>query len=338
MTNPFDPENRNVISSMPTGERVAIIGAGHVGATTAYALMLRALFREIVLVDSDTQRAVAEAQDIADANALARPASIWAGNYADAAGAHIAVITAGAATHGTQTRLSVAIRSAAIVQTCVVKLMAAGFSGLMLVAANPVDLMTMVALEHAGLSASRVLGTGTLLDSNRLRALIARKLDVAASAVDAMVLGEHGDSEVAMLSAARICGITLEDFSPEAREFDHKVIADTVRDSAYQIIAGKGFTSFGVATAIVRICEAIVRNERAVLPVSSRLTGLPGLPEVCMSMPSIVGANGIERVLVPAMSNLEKAGLEASAAKLRNAFDELQRDLADTSASQDNVE
>ncbi|MDB5725094.1 MAG: lactate dehydrogenase [Novosphingobium sp.] len=324
-------------TAMQTAERVAIIGAGHVGATTAYALMLRALFREIVLVDSDRARAAAEAQDITDANALARPTRIWAGDYADAAGARIAVITAGAATHGAETRLSVATRSAAIVRSCVAQLVDAGFSGVMLVAANPVDLMTMVALDAAGLPASRVFGTGTLLDSNRLRALLAAKLNVAPSAVDALILGEHGDSEVAMLSAARVGGITLGEFSRDAQELDHGAIATAVRDAAYEIIAGKGFTSFGVATAIVRICEAIVRDERAVLPVSSRLTGPPGLPGVCMSMPCIVGAAGIERLLIPAMSEAEAVGLAASAAKLQTAFAELQPDPFAISASQDNA-
>lgn len=313
-------------SPPPMAERVAIIGAGHVGATTAYALMLRALFREIVLVDSDLQRAQAEAQDIADANALARPARIWAGDYAAAAGARIAVITAGAATHGAQTRLSVGEHSAAIVRSCVVQLAGAGFRGVLLVAANPVDLMTMVALETAGLPESRVLGTGTLLDTSRLRELLARQLNVATSAVDAFVLGEHGDSEVAMLSGARIGGVALKDFSPEGRAIDCSATAAIVRGAAYDIIAGKGFTSFGVATAIVRICEAVVRDERAILPVSSRLAGPPGLPGICMSMPCIIGAGGIERVLVPAMDDEEAAGLAASAAKLQSAFEALPHD------------
>lgn len=308
-----------------SAERIAIIGAGHVGATTAYALMLRALFREVVLVDSDTRRAEAEAQDIADANALARPARIWAGDYTDAAGARIAVITAGAATHGAQTRLSVAVQSGAIVRDCVTKLVSAGFGGVLLIAANPVDLMTMVALEASGLQESQVLGTGTLLDTNRLRKLLASQLDVAPSSVDALVLGEHGDSEVAMLSAVRIGGIALKDFSHEARVIEGSATASIVRDAAYDIIAGKGFTSFGVATAIVRICEAIVRDERVVLPVCSRLNGPPGLPGICMSMPSIVGAGGIERVLIPAMSEDEAVGLAASAAKLKTAFEALQQ-------------
>lgn len=308
-------------------ERVAIIGVGHVGATAAYGLMLRALFREIVLVDSDAKRAEAEARDIADANALARPARIWAGDYADAAAASIAVVTAGAATHGTETRLSVAARSAVIVRDCIVQLSAAGFQGVLLVASNPVDLMTMVAFDFAGLPASRVIGTGTLLDSSRLRASLAARLDVAPNTVDALVLGEHGDSEVALFSTARIGGVALADFSSDAEELDRREMACAVRDAGYDIIGGKGFTSFGVATAIVRICEAIVRDERAVLPVSSRLEGPPGLPGVCMSMPCIIDAAGVKRVLVPPMSGDEVAGLGASAAKLRAAFDALQLDL-----------
>lgn len=306
-------------------DRIVIIGAGHVGATTAYALMLRALCREVVLIDSDMRRAKAEAQDIADANALARPARIWAGDYADAADARIAVITAGAATHGTQTRLSVAGQSAAIVRGCVAELVSAGFGGVLLIAANPVDLMTMVALEAAGLPRSQVMGTGTLLDTNRLRELLASQLDVAPSSVDALVLGEHGDSEVAIMSAVRIGGIALKAFSDKAWVIEKNATAAMVRDAAYEIIAGKGFTSFGVATAIVRICEAIVRDERVALPVSSQLNGPPGLPGICMSMPCIVGAGGIKRVLVPAMSEAEAAGLAASAAKLQAAFKALQQ-------------
>ena len=143
-------------------QRIAIVGAGHVGATAAYALMLRALVREIVLIDEDVARATAEAADLSDANALARPARIWAGDYSDAASAQIAVLTAGAATHGDESRLAVAGRSGAIVRTCVEKLVHAGFSGILLIAANPVDLMSLVALRVSGFEPARVIGTGTL--------------------------------------------------------------------------------------------------------------------------------------------------------------------------------
>lgn len=322
------PKDREQGKQLSPSGRVAIIGSGHVGATTAYALMLRALFSEIVLIDSDQAHAIAEARDIADANALARPARIWAGDYTDAAEASIVVMTAGAATHGSESRLSVAARSAAIVRQCAGQLAAAGFDGILLVAANPVDLMTMVALDCAGLPPGQVLGTGTLLDSSRLRALLAEELSVAASTVDALVLGEHGDSEVALFSAVRVGGISLAAFSAEAAGLDHHAIACLVRDAGYAIIAGKGYTSFGVATAIVRICEAIVRDERAILPVSSPLEGPPGLPGVCMSMPSIVGASGVARVLVPTMNDEEAASLAASAVKLDAAFREMQSDAS----------
>ena len=310
----------------PGHDRVAIIGAGHVGATTAYALMLRALFREIVLIDSDTKRAHAEAQDIADANALARPARIWAGDYADAAAASIAVITAGAATHGSETRLSVAARSALIVGECVTELSAAGFNGIILVASNPVDLMAMIAFDCAGLPAGRIIGTGTLLDSSRLRTLLARELDVAPGSVDALVLGEHGDSEVALMSTIRVGGLPLADFSDAGGELDQRELAQIVRDAGYAIVSGKGYTSYGVATAIVRICEAIMREERVILPVSARVDGVLRLSGVHMSMPCILGAAGVERMLIPSMSAEEAAALEASGATLRAAYDNLRRD------------
>ena len=176
-------------------ERIVIVGAGHVGATAAYALMLRALFEEIVLIDSDLALAEAEAADLSDANALARPARIWAGSYADAATARIAVITAGAATHGSESRLSVASQSAMIVTTCVGELVQAGFAGIILVAANPVDVMTLMALRRSGFASAKVIGTGTLLDTSRLKQTLAESLQVTPGSIDGLVLGEHGDSE-----------------------------------------------------------------------------------------------------------------------------------------------
>jgi L-lactate dehydrogenase len=307
---------------MRSRDRVAIVGAGHVGSTTAYALMLRALFREIVLIDSDPALAAAEATDISDANALARPSRIWAGDFADAATADLAVITAGAATHGTETRLSVAGRSAAIVGDCVTQLIEKGFEGILLIACNPVDLMAFHAFRQSGLPATRVIGTGTLLDSSRLQQALAETLGVAASAIDAVVLGEHGDSEVPAFSTARVGGLPLARFaSHNAR--DHAQVAREVREAGYRIIAGKGYTSFGIATAVVRICEAILRDERAILPVSVLLTGEYGISDVYMSLPSILGAQGVERILVPDLSGQEIISLRASAATLQAAFSAL---------------
>ncbi|MDK2747535.1 MAG: L-lactate dehydrogenase [Brevundimonas sp.] len=301
-------------------ERIVIVGAGHVGATAAYALMLRALFEEIVLIDSDLALAEAEAADLSDANALARPARIWAGSYADAATARIAVITAGAATHGSESRLSVASQSAMIVTTCVGELVQAGFAGIILVAANPVDVMTLMALRRSGFASAKVIGTGTLLDTSRLKQTLAESLQVTPGSIDGLVLGEHGDSEVAAFSTVRVGGLPLSEFCPPGQELDQGQIATEVRDAGYRIVQGKGYTSFGVATAIVRICEAILRNERAVLPVSTLLTGQYGIADVCLSLPCVLGAGGVERILSPALTPSETAALNASARALQQVL------------------
>ena len=300
-------------------DRIAIIGAGHVGSTAAYALMLRALVREIVLIDNDIALAEAQATDISDANALARPARIWAGDYSEAATARLAIITAGATTHGDESRLSVAGRSAKIVGDCVDALIGAGFDGILIIASNPVDVMAHVAFLRSGLPSNRVIGTGTLLDSSRLQQALAARLNVAPRAIDAFVIGEHGDSEVAVFSTVRIGGIPLDQFAPDETR-NYGTLADEVRTAAYRIIDGKGHTSFGVATAIVRICEAILRNERTVLPVSTLLHGEFGLSDVYLSLPCILGASGVERVLLPELDDREITQLQASGEKIQMAL------------------
>lgn len=302
-------------------DRVAIIGAGHVGAATAFALMLRGLFSELVLIDTNAALAAAEAEDISDASALARPARVFAGGYADAAAARIAILTAGAATQGAASRLSVAAHSADIVTSCVTQLIDAGFKGVLIVAANPVDLMAWTAFRRAGLPAARVIGTGTLLDTCRLRQAIASRLNVAPESVEGVVLGEHGDSEVAVLSSIRVGGLTLAQFAPGL--IDGAALAREVRDAGYKIVTGKGYTSFGIATAAVRICEAIVRDERVVLPVSTLLTGQFGLSDLYLSLPCLVGAGGIEQVLVPDLNESEAAAFLNSAAVIQKAIDGL---------------
>jgi L-lactate dehydrogenase len=316
---------RDLVEALSPGdtERIVIVGAGHVGATAAYALMLRALFREIVLIDRNPDLARAEAADIADANALARPARVRAGDYADAAGAGVAVITAGAATHGSQSRLSVAAESATIVTDCVNGLMGAGFHGVLVVASNPVDLMTRIALRSSGLAPAQVIGTGTLLDTSRLQQTLSEALKVSPGSVEALVLGEHGDSEVAAFSTVRIGGQTLDRFCGDQVTLDRAAIARQVRDAGYDIVTGKGYTSYGVATAIVRICEAIIRDERAVLPVSTLLTGQYGWSDLCLSLPCILGVGGVERILAPELDPEETVALAASATTLIKAFADL---------------
>jgi L-lactate dehydrogenase len=298
--------------------RIAMIGAGHVGSTAAYALMLRGLFSEIVLIDANRGLADAEAADLSDADALARSARIWAGDYDDAASAQIAVITAGAATHGSQTRLSIAAASAVIVRQCVDALMAAGFNGILLVAANPVDVMSLIARQGSGLAPARVIGTGTLLDSMRLRQALSAHLGIAAGSIEGFVLGEHGDSEVAAFSTVRVGGVSLGGLI-EGASLDLPALATTVRTGAYRVVTGKGYTSFGIATAIVRIVEAVIRDEHAVLPVSTLMTGQYGIDGVYLSLPCVIGAGGVERVLEPDLEPAELTALTASAQVLRES-------------------
>lgn len=304
---------------MSTSSRIAIVGAGNVGATAAYALMLRGLFAEIVLIDHTPERAAAEATDIADANAIAQPVRIWAGDYADVADAGILVITAGAGTKDGEPRTAIAGKSAVIVRDCVRQAMEAGFDGILVVASNPADAMTQVAQATSGLPPERVIGTGTLLDSNRFRKRIADQLAIAPGAVEAIVLGEHGDSEVMAYSTVRIGGMALETYLGE-QEFDRLGIAHDVMRAGYTISEGKGYTSFGVATAIARICEAIHRDERVVLPVSTLLGGQYGIDGVYMSLPCLVGAGGVLRILTPALGADEQTALLASADVLRQTL------------------
>jgi L-lactate dehydrogenase len=304
---------------MSTSSRIAIVGAGNVGATAAYALMLRGLFAEIVLIDHNPERAGAEATDIADTNAIAQPVRIWAGDYADVSNASILVITAGAGTKDGEPRTAVAGRSAAIVRECVTQAMEAGFDGILVVASNPADAMTQVAQQTSGLPPERVIGTGTLLDSNRFRKRIADQLAIAPGAVEALVLGEHGDSEVMAYSTVRIGGMDLDAYLGE-QSFDRPGVAHDVMRAGYTISDGKGYTSFGVASSIARICEAIHRDERVILPVSTLLTGQYGIDGIYLSLPCLVGAGGILRILTPSLTDDEQIALVASSDLLRQTL------------------
>jgi len=301
---------------MSSSSRIAIVGAGNVGATTAFALMLRSLFAEIVLIDHTPERAVAEATDIADANAIAHPVRVWAGDYADVRDAGILVVTAGAGPKKGEPRTAIAGKSAAIVRECVRQAMDAGFDGVLVVASNPADAMTQVAQATSGLPPERVIGTGMLLDSNRLRKRIADQLAIAPGAVEALVLGEHGDSEVMAYSTVRIGGMDLDGYLGE-QDFDRSTVAHDVMRAGYTISDGKGYTSFGVATAIARICEAVHRDERVILPVSTMVRGQYGIDGLYLSLPCLVGAGGVRRILTPALAADEQAALIASAEVLQ---------------------
>lgn len=310
--------------------KISIVGAGHVGSTFAYALLLRGLAQEVLLVDKDVKRATGEALDLAHALPFGRPARVAAGAPADVAGSAITVITAGANQHPGETRLDLLERNADIVRSVAAEAAARNPSGLIVVATNPVDILTRIAFEASGLPAGRVIGSGTILDTARLRHLVGQHFGIDPRSVHTYVIGEHGDSSVVAWSSATIGGVGLEVLA-EARgiPFDAEVrarMAHETRNAAYAIVEGKGSTYYAIASALVRLVEAILRDERAVLTVSVPApsdgpTGQGG--PVWLGLPAVVGGAGIVHPLPMILDDEEQQALRRSADILRQAYDRL---------------
>ncbi len=303
--------------------RIVIIGCGHVGSTSAYALMTGGVAREIVLIDLDRQRAEGEAMDLQHAVPLARPVRIWAGDYEDAAAADIAVIAAGVGSRPGESRLDLLGRNVHVARDCVGQLMAAGFAGVVLMTTNPVDILAQVAQEESALPVERVIGSGTVLDSARLRAMLGRELNIEPRSIHAYIIGEHGDSEIAAWSCASIAGVSLRELCAQSSCPDFDELLNRVRRAAPDIIERKGYTSFAIASCVTRICEAILRDEHTVLPVSTLMRGQYGIEGVYLSTPCIIGRAGVERVIELPLDARERAGLQASADILRRTLDRL---------------
>lgn len=299
--------------------RIAIIGCGRVGATSAYALMMRGIARELVLVDLDRGLAEGEAMDLQHAVPMGRPVRIWAGDYGEAARAAIVVIAAGVSSRPGESRLELLGRNIVVVRACMKQLLAAGFAGIVLMTTNPVDVLAQVAQEESGLPVARVIGSGTVLDSARLRAMLGEELGVEARSVHAYIVGEHGDSEIAAWSSAQIAGLGVRAYR-EGEGPDLAALLGRVRTAAPEIIKHKGYTSFAIASCVTRICEAILRDERTVLPVSTMLTGQYGIDGVYLSLPCVVGRDGVERVIALPLDEAEQTGLRASAEVLRRTL------------------
>ena len=307
--------------------KVAVIGCGFVGSACAFALMQHGLYSDMVLIDANRARAEGEAEDIAHGLLFAKPMNIRAGDYADAADAAMAVVTAGANQKPGETRLDLVRRNSAIMLSVLGELKKAGFAGNILVVSNPVDVLTRVAQMHAGLPEGRVFGSGTVLDTARLRYLLGEHLDVDHRSVHAFIVGEHGDSEIALWSSATVSGVPLHDFCEMRGYFDHenamREIGESVKKSAYRIIERKGATYYGIAMAVLRICEAVVRDEKSILPVSAALHGEFGIEDVTLSVPAIVGKEGVEKIVPVSLSEDERTRLHYSADVLRGVCSEL---------------
>ena len=308
--------------------KVAIVGCGFVGSATAFALMQSELFTEMVLIDVDRDRAEGEALDIAHGMPFAGPMNIYAGDYDDAADAAIIIVTAGANQQPGETRLDLVHKNVSIFKSIIPEIAHRDYQGILLVVSNPVDILTHVALKLSGMPENRVIGSGTVLDTARLKYLLGERLGVDSRSVHAFIIGEHGDSELAVWSGANVSGISLDHFCELRGYYEHdkadEWLQREVRDSAYEIIRRKGATYYGVAMAVERIVRAIVRDEHSVLPVSNLLQGQYGIDGLCMSIPAVVGRNGVEDTLEIPLSPAEREALRDSAATLRGVVDSLE--------------
>ena len=305
--------------------KVAIIGCGFVGSSSAFALMQSGLFSEMVLIDADVNRAEGEALDISHGLPFAKPMKIYAGGYEDIADAAIVIVTAGAGQKPGETRLDLVKKNVEIFKSIIPEIAKQDFNGILLIVANPVDILTYVAAKLSKLPQGRVFGSGTVLDSARLKYLLGEHLDVDNRSVHAFIIGEHGDSEMAAWSSANVSGIPLNDFCEMRGYFKHeesmKKILEEVKNSAYEIIEKKHATYYGIAMSVRRICEAIIRDEKSILPVSSIQKGEYGIENVALSIPAIVGREGVEKVVPIKLSDTEKEELIKSANTLKNVLD-----------------
>ena len=306
--------------------KVAVIGCGFVGSSSAFALMQSGLFSEMVLIDADTDRAEGEAMDISHGISFARPMQIYAGNYDDITDAAIIVITAGANQKPGETRLDLIKKNAAIMKSIVGEIKKRDFGGILLIVSNPVDILTLIALKESGYPSNRVIGSGTVLDSARLKYHLGQHLGVDSRSVHAFIVGEHGDSEIAAWSSANISGIPLDNFCEMRGHYNHmeatERIAAEVKQSAYEIISKKGATYYGIAMSVKRICEAIIRDEKSILPISTMLHGEYGISDVVLSLPCIVGRDGYETKVPIDLDQEEVSKLHESANTLKEVLSE----------------
>jgi L-lactate dehydrogenase len=309
---------------------VGIVGAGMVGATAAYAMVMRGVGREIVMVDLNQARAQAEADDIFHAVPFANPLKITAGGYADLQGSQVVVIAAGVGQKPGETRLHLLERNAAVFRAIIPEVLKHAPDAILLIATNPVDVMTHMAAKFAaeqGVPSSRVIGTGTTLDTARFRALLGQHLDVDSQHVHAYVLGEHGDSEVLSWSTVTIGVVPLAEFCKQwdiCFEDDVRAEIDAaVRRAAYRIIEGKGATYYGIGSAIARIIEVILGNQRSMLTVCTPVPDVAGVPDVTVSLPHLLGGTGIIHTLSLPLAAEDQDLLHESAAVVKRAIDEL---------------
>jgi L-lactate dehydrogenase len=310
--------------------KTGIVGSGFVGATAAYALVMRGVGRRVVLVDQNRARAESEADDILHAVPFAHPLEVTVGDYADLAGCKVVIVSAGVGQKPGETRLQLLERNAHVFKQVIPTILQHAPDAILLIATNPVDVMTHIAARYAGESgvpSSRVIGSGTTLDTARLRSLIGRHLNVDSQHIHAHVLGEHGDSEVLAWSQVTVGGIPLEEFCTKGDisicPDDYAAIDEKVRRAAYHIIEGKGATYYGIGSALARIVEVILQDERSILTVCTPMGDVAGIKAVTVSLPNLVGGDGIIKTFFPNLNETEIDALRASAQVVRSVIDDL---------------
>ena len=307
------------------GHKAVIVGAGQVGATTAYTLLISGLFSDLVLIDLNRDKALGEAMDIAHGMPLCPPADVRMGDYPDCEGAEIVIITAGLSQKPGETRRDLTEKNIGVFRSIIPQIVKYAPDAILLVVTNPVDILTRETLRLSGFPPERVIGSGTVLDTSRLKYLLGNHTGVDPRNIHAFILGEHGDSEFAAWSVTHIAGMDLTEYCAGCGNCQGRLdretaakIEEEVRRAAYTIIDLKGATYYAVALAVRRIVEAILRDEHSILTVSSLLTGQYGISDVCLSLPTIVGAKGVVSILPVPLSESELSSLSACAEAVRH--------------------
>ena len=311
--------------------KAAIIGCGFVGSASAFALMQSGLFSELVLIDANHDKAEGEAMDIAHGLPFAGQMKIYAGDYDDIVDAAVIIVTAGAAQKPGETRLDLVNKNVNIFKSIIPEIAKRNYKGILLIVANPVDILTYTAVKLSGLPENRVIGSGTVLDTARLKYALGEHLEVDSRSVHSFIIGEHGDSEIVAWSSTNVSGIPVNDFCELRGHFNHEEamhrIADDVKNGAYDIIEKKGATYYGIAMSVKRICECIMRDEKSILPISSMMHGEYGISDICLSMPTVVGREGVETRVPIQLNEQEESALSASAEQLSKVAAQLDLSL-----------
>ncbi|MDX9991848.1 MAG: L-lactate dehydrogenase [Anaerolineales bacterium] len=316
------------MKSMFTSRKVVIIGAGAVGSSFAYALAQRGIADEIALSDINRDYAEGQVLDLAHGLPFYPKVQIKVGTSQDYGDASVIVITAGAKQAPGESRLALLQKNAAMIENIMDEIVAQKSRAVVVIASNPVDILTHVAIKRSGWPKTRIIGSGTVLDSSRFRYLLSKHCNVDVSNVHAYILGEHGDSEFPAWSMTHVGGIPIDQYCPQCAtcgnwQIERDDIARQVKDSAYHIINYKGATYYAIGMALVRITAAILQDQNSVLTVSTLLEGEYGLKEVCLSIPAMIGKEGIKRIVEARLPAQEQALLEKSAETLRKSFAEL---------------